>query len=459
MAALVLTAALVTRLVLFGEGWWIATADSPSFLAIARDLQQGDLSDARLGTVRLPGYPLFLALIDSSFGWIPQRIVAAQSLLGVGIALAGGLLALRLGTPVLALAVGLTLALHPALIIFEHALMSETVGLALAIASVALLVSAARSASIVVASAAGLVGAAAMLTRLNLLPLLLVGPILAEHVRRRSGPSTKAASGSIGLFTAVAAGYLVLLLPWLAIMRSMQGSASIFPGGEKLRLANAIELGLVSAHDAEVELGAVDERALSRGSAYLKKLTLGPGTGEAEARAVLARALRREPARFAHAAARCALAALGWLPATTLRDANDLGAWLGEAERAARGGGSVAYHRVLELVGDEGGNMHAPPAVAALRWASSGQIAQLRGVFLAVGLALLIAALRRRPISAARLALPAALAAIVIMSTVLFALSFAMRQRFAFPLDWVAVALPVAAGSALRGTAMRRRVT
>lgn len=440
----VLALALTARLLCFGAPWIVVTADSPSFVSIALDLGRGELTDPRLGTVRLPGYPLLLALLDALSALSVGGIAWVQAGLGAATAAVGASLGLQIGSRPLAWTLGATLALHPALLLFEHGLMSESLGVALAVLGARLAASFARTGSRGVAALAGAVFAAALLTRLNLLPVALVASALALGARWRLRRAGGAGTGALPAATALLAGFLALAVPWLVVVERAQGAYGFFPGGAKLRLANAIELGLVSRDEARRALGTVDVDAVSPGSAYLKKLTLGAGTGEREAAEVVRAAFERSPGAFLRAAGGCALSALGWRSLDRLAASNDLGAWLDEAKRAARGDRSVARRRVAELTGAEAETAAPPAGTWLLRVATGGGIVALRGLAVAAGVLLLLTAWLRGGNRARGLAIAVGAASVVVSSAALFALSLVVRQRFAFPLDWIAFALPAA---------------
>lgn len=440
----VLALALAARLVCFGAPWVVVTADSPSFVSIALDLGRGNLADPRLGTVRLPGYPSFLALLDLLSALSVGGVALAQAGLGVATAAAGARLGLLLHSRRLAWTIGATLAIHPALLLFEHSLMSESLGVALAVAGALLAASVARSGSLPRAALAGAVFAAALLTRLNLLPVALVASALALGARRRHRRVGDDGPAPLPVAAALLVGFLALALPWLVVVERVQGAYGFFPGGEKLRLANAIELGLVSREEARQALGAVPDDALSYGSAYLKKLTLGAGTGEREAAAVLRSAFERSPGRFLRSAGDCALSALGWRTPGRLAASNDLGAWLDEAEGSARGEVSAARRRVAELTGGASDTVAPPAGAWLLRAATGWGVAALRGVAIVAGLLLLLVSWTKAGGRTRGLELPAGAGFVVLATAALFAFSLVSRQRFAFPLDWVAFALPAA---------------
>jgi hypothetical protein len=437
--------ALGTRFGVYGGGWLAITADSPSFVSIARDLRSGDLSDPRLGTVRLPGYPVFLAALDGGIGLSARLLLAAQGMLGVGAAVAGTLAGLMLGSRALALALGLTLSLHPALLVFEHSLMAETLAISLSAGFLAVLVAGLRTASLGLTGLAGALAGATLLTRLNLLPLILVAGVGAWLGIRWSAARSRG-GGNIRWTSAFVAGLAIALVPWIVHLWRAEGVLAVFPGGEKLRLANAIELGLVSRERVLERLGPVAPAAVSPGSAYLKKLTLAPGTGESEARQVFRESLRADPWPFVRAAGVSGLAAAGWLPPEALGSGNELPAWLDEAEAARRGKPSLARQQVAQLLGVATLDAGRPPRFAALRAAKGGGLPAARGALLALACILVPVAANGGLRPEIRWML-AGLLSVEVLVAASFAASLAMRQRFAFPLDWVAVGLVAVAAA------------
>jgi 4-amino-4-deoxy-L-arabinose transferase-like glycosyltransferase len=160
--------------------------DSQSYFLPAWDLAHG--GELVLGLRRTPGYPLFLAFIQTLFGPDLQVLVLIQHLLGVGtVALTfvlGRLVFGRLGGVVAALLV----AFSAPLIVYEHYVLTESLFTLAITATMVVFVLAMRSNRRRVAFAAGLsLGVAAMIRPVGqvLAPILLAGIALSRWPRWR----------------------------------------------------------------------------------------------------------------------------------------------------------------------------------------------------------------------------------------------------------------------------------
>jgi hypothetical protein len=221
-------AALLTGLVLrlaFGLGYWIdkpLTLDEQEYLMLAQSLVEGRGLTYPSPSVqpggarhfeRPPGYPLFLAGVMTLSGGfagvrgdvgVPTPVKVAQSIVGVVAVLFVGLIARRAaGHTAGAITVWIA-AVYPPLVWSCSYVLSETLYTALAFAVVLLLCDGfddGRSNGWKV-WAAGIVAAAALLTREAMLFFLVVGALWLVARRRWS------------LAAALLAGVLVIVLPW-----------------------------------------------------------------------------------------------------------------------------------------------------------------------------------------------------------------------------------------------------
>lgn len=225
-ALVVLTVALAARAWTAGCLGILPNLDSFDYLAIGRQLAAGNWSPDRLGDVRLPGYPVFLALLAQTSQFDAQGLIVAQKILGTAAALGFAWSAWRLAGPLAALALGLFTALHPVLLLFEHQAMSET----LFVASLALVLVTAvsvrrRGHSVVGGLVLGLAAGASMLVRVNgavLVGMLLVASSMASPEGQRSSIGVRASFvGTLAL------GYLALIGPWLVAQQLRFGRPSL----------------------------------------------------------------------------------------------------------------------------------------------------------------------------------------------------------------------------------------
>src|SRR3954447_3854113 len=119
--------ALVTRdfpLLLTGDSWDFLGAAN----AIARDL---DFSSPGVGLrdCRTPGYPTFLAIVSPLTRMRSDRIVMAQTALGLAGVVLGWGIGKALRSPLASEGLAVFLGLNPVILLNEHALMSEGLSL------------------------------------------------------------------------------------------------------------------------------------------------------------------------------------------------------------------------------------------------------------------------------------------------------------------------------------------
>jgi tetratricopeptide (TPR) repeat protein len=185
----------------------------------ARMIQHGRIDPARYGVVG-PGYEVALA----AAGWVVRDLFTAAELISVGSAVATvmlwfALLRRRSNTR-LALPAALFIAVNPHLFRFAYTASTDAFGLALSSAALYLLLATGGTRT---AAAAGLVAAAAFLTRYTSVVLLPIGLVVAALGGRAPGLSLgrRAADPSSGSsrrreVLAFAVGFVFPVAAWLA---------------------------------------------------------------------------------------------------------------------------------------------------------------------------------------------------------------------------------------------------
>lgn len=227
VALVVLVAAAAARVWTAGRFGILPNLDSFDYLGIARQLAAGNWSPDRLGDVRLPGYPIFLAALAKLSRLDASALLATQKALGVVAALGFAWSAWRLTGPLGALAVGLFAAWHPVLLLFEHQAMSET----LFVASLALVLAAAtrarcRGRDIWSGAALGAAAGASLLVRVN--GIVWIAALLAATLLFAPPRATAATRRSRFWFAvALGVGLFALLGPWLARQQLRFGRPSL----------------------------------------------------------------------------------------------------------------------------------------------------------------------------------------------------------------------------------------
>jgi 4-amino-4-deoxy-L-arabinose transferase-like glycosyltransferase len=155
------------------------------------------------------GYPALVALGYLAFGAEPAVAMALNAVIGAAAAVAAWSLVRRAGSPRLGLAAGLAVALHPALVPYTAALMTEGVTASLLVVAAALAAHA-RGAERPLRwlAAVGIVMGAATLVRPQSIALAPVLALLASGAR-----SLRARLAGVGVVTALALG---VCAPWTA---------------------------------------------------------------------------------------------------------------------------------------------------------------------------------------------------------------------------------------------------
>ncbi len=430
--------------------WFLAgvpemwTLDSRSYLRIALKIaRDGSFADPQLGVLRLPGYPVFLACVKALFGRSADALLVSQAALGI----AGAALGLALGrvlfpAPRLALILGLFLALNPASLALEHAVMSEALAtFSLILASFALLLWARRAQHPGFSALAGAAVAACILVRLNgaLFLGLLAVAALAVTCWSAEAPSPRRVP--IGGLLAFALALGLSLMPWILRNASFLGHATLFASPKKVALVYAIQHGLVDPSRLPVNAG-VDPAVLTVDPSLVTFWRLleasGPVASEAEAAAGIAAASRENGRDWRMARVR---AFFRWTGLAGGKSQLDLLSWFSDIEIP---GPRLAHARTVgrRLLAESS----SPPdaaRIARLAAAVGIYLAWIRpALFLAGAIAAVIVAwrgFRHRSASGDRLALGLALA--YGATAVQHGWMLADYSRFAIPFDWVLLAV------------------
>ena len=284
--------ALVIRVSLLAFGPWIDPQramhpDSPRYLELAHNLREhsrfavgpervlsikavaevrqangtlpaADEHGLRPDSYRTPGYPAFLAAVFAFFDNV-RTVLVIQCVLGSLLALGAFTVARAFGLPDrAALLIGAVWAFHPALVVFDVYLMSET--LFNSCMTLALVLLAARPVSPTTASASGLVLGFGTLVRP--MGLLYLPPALVLlWLRKKGTPRLPAAA----------------LLVATAVIPPAAWAARNYAGGEGLRVSSIVEQQLLFRSGAYVlseERGQVGVPDWPTRAAELKTLLL-----------------------------------------------------------------------------------------------------------------------------------------------------------------------------------------
>lgn len=239
---IVLVAALLRGAFLFRAPVF-ATGDTEGYLAPAYALARG--VEFELASKRTPAYPLFVAGVIRLGGEDLRSVVFVQHALGVLTAVLTYALARASFTParfgrVVGLGAGLLVALNGALVLSEHAIMTEALFDPLVVAALTALVGGLRTRRLWLYTAAGLLLGLATLVRpvaQALLPLLPLGVLVVERGWRRDAWRTTLLRSAVGL-GAVA----LVLVPWMLRSALEQDTAGVGSLGQSL-------VGRTARHD------------------------------------------------------------------------------------------------------------------------------------------------------------------------------------------------------------------
>lgn len=123
--------AAVIRLVLFAHLPLMFTDDSWDYLGATYDImRKADFNSDRLRDVRMPAYPVWLAMTQPLTAMQTDRVVLLQKALGVVTVLLAAAIGRALGGRFLPESLAAFMAFNPIFLIYEHVLMSETLFLA-----------------------------------------------------------------------------------------------------------------------------------------------------------------------------------------------------------------------------------------------------------------------------------------------------------------------------------------
>jgi hypothetical protein len=190
----------------------LSFGDARIYLWTAHELAQTGhyprQTDPRLHLFRPPAYPFFLALVTGGSTTRIARAKIANAVLESFAALLISLLSARVfRSRAPAILTGLAAALHPAFLIVGADIQSEPLFLVLLLGAGLLQLVAADRASLSLASSAGVLLAAATLTRPS---ALILAPMLASHVFDTR--HTTARRGRLAIFAL--GGFVFALAPW-----------------------------------------------------------------------------------------------------------------------------------------------------------------------------------------------------------------------------------------------------
>lgn len=271
----------------------IASPDSPGYAAIAQGLGAGDFIDPRLGQLRLPGYPIFLAALDRVVGLNATSLSWTQLFCGILAAGCALIFLLRAGGAARA-GLGVALfGLNPVFLLYEHWWMSESLFVLTCLVFL-LTVVALRFAPMSFLGGLALGGSAAavLLTRANGAALVAVGLafVVLQHYRPARGAATELPrrpthTGLLGCATAL----LLLLGAWAARNALTVGPPLYLAGGEQARLAYTVLMNVAGDADRSWRvLGPLydpaDPASIYRVLASLRRAH--PASIEAEARSL-----------------------------------------------------------------------------------------------------------------------------------------------------------------------------
>src|SRR5262245_55179494 len=196
------------------------------FFALAQNIADGNgfaFGGGPATTFRVPLYPMFLAAV--TFGhqaFLP--VLLAQSLIGAGTVLCGALIARELFGNSAAIIAGALTAIYPYYAVHDTALQDTSLYTFVTALAMLLLLRVRRSGSGVMAACAGLTIGAAVLTRLNLIPLAVLAPMwLAIPNQCCAKPIWQRLRVALVCATMVA----LTVSPWLIRSYFLTGSATL----------------------------------------------------------------------------------------------------------------------------------------------------------------------------------------------------------------------------------------
>jgi 4-amino-4-deoxy-L-arabinose transferase-like glycosyltransferase len=222
LVALAFTVRLAVRLYMGEADFWV---NGYSFFAeLARNITAGNglaFDDGTPTAFRVPGYPLFLAVVGQNDFSV---ITLAQSLIGAGTVFCSALIARVLFGNIAALIAASITAVYPYYVVHDTALQETGLATFLTVLGVLLLLRARRDLSVVMSAGAGIVLAGAILTRANLAAFALLAPVwLLVPERLQPQPSWRNFKCA-GLCAAV---LTLAITPWLIRSYSINGSPTL----------------------------------------------------------------------------------------------------------------------------------------------------------------------------------------------------------------------------------------
>jgi 4-amino-4-deoxy-L-arabinose transferase-like glycosyltransferase len=216
--SLILLVGATSRLALLVGAPAFVHGDSFQYYRPAHMLMSGD--GFPLPLKRPPAYPVFVALVGSSFGTDLRNLLTVQAVLGLSTAaLAYGVGRLSLGRAA-GLVAGLVAALSGGILIWEHYVMSEALFTFLLTLSVFLYLAGLRTGRWWWLIGSGLATGLAALTRPHGVVLPVVGLFAAALYYRRWRPTLRVAG-----LTALAAA--LVLVPWMARNKVVHGAFTL----------------------------------------------------------------------------------------------------------------------------------------------------------------------------------------------------------------------------------------
>jgi len=307
MFSVLVVCAISLRVILYLYLPVFVTADSWDYVLAARDLgDRIDFFSAGLRDWRTPGYPILLAFVYRfSQSLQSNHIVAIQVALGVMAMLLGGKAGVLAGSRVTAIGMAIFLAINPVYLLFEHAVMTET----LSIVSVSgymvavLWASKRRERPVLGGLAVGALFSLCILTRSNLLLFCMIGitcvPLSWYACRQRR--TTGGIRHAWRFFAAVVLTAVVLVGPWLVRNGSAYGDFTLLKSINRNLLVyksmyDPVDLDLPKIRAITEKLGTQDLNY-----DWLARLTsvYGPVQGEVIARDLWWEQIDAHPDRYA----------------------------------------------------------------------------------------------------------------------------------------------------------------
>lgn len=225
-----LLAAILTRVLLFTEFPVFIVNDSGDYIWLAeRIFHDLDFSDLRLGDIRLPVYPVFLAITHLA-GFSSDNIVLGQKILGVVCILVGLWIGYLLDSRLIQLVLVFYLGFNPVYLLNEHLVMTEGLFLLtlLVFSAVALLCLRGRI-NIATGAALGVAIGLCVLTRTNGLffCLTIIAGIVLLQIARRGRALVNDKRNKLYFLTGLVAGALLIFGPWLLRNYRLLGTPTI----------------------------------------------------------------------------------------------------------------------------------------------------------------------------------------------------------------------------------------